>query len=176
MPQFGTLELPVSSQPPTEIVSKKGLAEVLGVHPSRITQLIGKGLPLEPNGRVSITKAKDWIAANVDQHRRKMLGGTGQQRPGTAVRVELDSVRVERARLELERERGNLIDRKAVEAAVFARARSERDAHMAWVVRTAPIVAVRLGIDAAALLAALEAEMRVHLQDLASRPIGDLSP
>ena len=178
MVQFGALGLDLSSQPPIDIVSKKAVAGVLGVHPSRVTQLIARGMPIEPNGRVSITKAKAWVAANLDPSRTKMLGGQGaaaSRSTASTVRVELDTVRVARATLELERSRGNLVDRKAVEAAVFARARAERDAHMTWVVRVAPMVAARLGVDAVALMALLESEMRQHLAQLADRSLSELA-
>lgn len=179
MAQFGTLALDVPNQPAPDVVTKKAVAEVLGVHPSRVSQLIAQGMPTEPNGRVSIAKARAWVAANLDPSRAKILRGTGQGVPSTsggAIRVELDTVRVARARLELERQRGTLIDRQSVEAAVFARARAERDAHMAWAVRVAPTIAVRLGIDGAALLAQLEAEMRLHLEQLAAQSLSQLVP
>ncbi len=150
---------------------------MLGVHPSRVSQLIKQGMPTEPNGRVSIAKARAWAAAPLDPTRAKILRDTGQGRPssaGGAIRVELDTVRVARARLELERQRGTLVDRQSVEAAVFARARAERDAHMAWAVRIAPVIAVRL--DAAVLLAQLEAEMRLHLEHLAGLSLQELLP
>jgi len=179
MAQFGALGLELSGQPAPDVVSKKAVAEVLGVHPSRVSQLIARGMPTEPNGRVSIAKARAWAAEHLDPTRAKILRGNGQgaaSAGASTVRIELDSVRVARARLELERQRGALIDRKAVEAAVFARARAERDTHMAWTVRVAPTIAVRLGIDAAQLLAQLEAEMRLHLEQLAAQPLLELAP
>lgn len=179
MAQFGALGLDLSSQPAPDVVTKKAVAELLGVHPSRVSQLIKQGLPTEPNGRVSIVKARAWVAAHLDPTRAKILRGTGQgahSTSGGAIRVELDTVRVARARLELERQRGTLIDRQSVEAAVFARARAERDAHMAWAVRIAPVIAVRLGLDAAVLLAQLEAEMRLHLEHLAGLSLQELVP
>lgn len=179
MAQFGALGLDLASQPAPDVVTKKAVAEVLGVHPSRVSQLIKQGMPTEPNGRVSIAKARAWAAAHLDPTRAKILRDTGQGRPssaGGAIRVELDTVRVARARLELDRQRGALVDRQSVEAAVFARARAERDAHMAWAVRVAPVIAVRLGIDAAVLLAQLEAEMRLHLEQLAGLSLQELLP
>lgn len=177
MSQFSDLGLDLSGQPTADVVSKKGLAQVLEVHPSRVTQLIGQGMPTEPNGRVSIAKARAWISENVDPNRRKMLqpNGHGAARSGSsAVRLELDGTKLDRARIDLERLRGNLVDRQAAEAAIFARARAERDAHMAWVVRTAPMLAVKLGVDAAVVLAMMDVEMRRHLEDLAARPLSEL--
>lgn len=169
------LPVPEGTAPP-DIVSKKGLAGIFGVHPSRITQMIAKGLPLEPNGRVSVTKARAWIADNVDPDRRKIL--RDNDRPaygsGNAQRAELDRIRTERARLDLDKARGALVDRKAAESAIFSRARAERDAHLAWSVRVAPILAARFGLDPTAVVGVLDGEMRRHLQELADKPLAEL--
>jgi hypothetical protein len=55
---------------------------------------------------------------------------------------------------------------------VFARARAERDAHMAWVQRSAPLLAAELGADPRATFAALDRMMREHLEHLADMPLG----
>ena len=55
---------------------------------------------------------------------------------------------------------------------VFARARAERDAHMAWVQRTAPLLAAEVGADPRATFAALDRMMREHLEYLADMPLG----
>jgi hypothetical protein len=41
----------------------------------------------------------------------------------------------------LDRERGDLFNRATVRSAVFARAKAERDAHMAWIARVTPLLA-----------------------------------
>jgi len=158
----------------SDLVSKSSAAAALGVSPARVTQLIAEGLPVEPRGRISLAKAKAWCADNLDGGRAR-AGGGGKTGAATRVRIELDRVRVERARLELEKARGALVDRKAAEAAIFARARAERDAHLAWVVRVAPTVAVQLGVDGAELQRLLELEMRQHLEELACRALAELT-
>ena len=55
---------------------------------------------------------------------------------------------------------------------VFARARAERDAHMAWVQRTAPLLAAEVWADPRATFAALDRMMREHLEYLADMPLG----
>ncbi len=178
MAQIGTLGLEVpGGTPPPDIVTKRGFADLLEVHPSRITQLVAQGLPVEPNGRISVSKASAWIDANLDPDRRKVLRPSDKQPLGAAksARAEFDRIRTDRARLELEKARGALVDRKAVESAIFARARAERDAHLAWAARLAPIVATRFGIDHVAVLELLDAELRRHLQDLADRPLAELT-
>ena len=65
-----------------------------------------------------------------------------------------------------------LVETAAATRTVFARARAERDAHMAWVQRTAPLLAAELGADPRATFAALDRMMREHLEHLADLPLG----
>jgi len=62
--------------------------------------------------------------------------------------------------MRIEREQGKLIDADEARRTVFARARAERDAHLAWVQRTAPLLAAELGADPRATFAALDRMMR----------------
>jgi len=45
-----------------DLTTKARLARAIGISKARISQLIGRGLPVEPDGKVSIAKAKAWIA------------------------------------------------------------------------------------------------------------------
>jgi hypothetical protein len=83
-------------------------------------------------------------------------------------------VKVQRAKLAYERERGDLVNRSAVKVAVYARAKAERNAHMAWVARVTPLLAAELGADPARTFAALDRLMREHLVDLARIPLPEL--
>jgi phage terminase Nu1 subunit (DNA packaging protein) len=150
-------------------VSKSGMAEILGVVPGRITQLIGMGLPVLPSGRIEVAAGRAWYEANINPDRRK-------HRPDghLSAAEELKRIRVQQARLDLQRAQGALIDRKAAETVIFARARAERDAHLAFVARISPALAQRLEIDPAKLFAELDREMRDHLAKLAETPIEEL--
>jgi hypothetical protein len=75
-------------------------------------------------------------------------------------------VKVQRAKLAFEREQGQLVETLAATRTVFARARAERDAHMAWVQRTAALLAAEVGADPRATFAALDRMMREHLEYL----------
>ncbi|WP_444870379.1 hypothetical protein ACTTAF_17495 [Rhodobacter capsulatus] len=81
-------------------------------------------------------------------------------------------VKVQRAKLAFEKEQGQLVETLAATRTVFARARAERDAHMAWVQRTAPLLAAEVGADPRATFAALDRMMREHLEYLADMPLG----
>ena len=77
----------------------------------------------------------------------------------------------EKAELAVKVRRDELVDRAKARRAVFARARADRDMHMAWVMRTVPVIAAEIGVDEHKLFAALDAAMREHLQMLAATPL-----
>jgi len=152
------------------VLSKAGFAKLLGVTPGRVSQMVEKGLPLTPSGKVPVAEGRAWYEANIRQRKR------APDPAGETDRARLERIRADQAELELARARGALVDRREVERHVFARARAERDAHLAWVARVAPAVATEIGADPAALFAALDREMRRHLEQLAETPAGELSP
>lgn len=69
--------------------------------------------------------------------------------PMAEVRRQHEIVKVARARLRLETEKGRLINRDEVKVAIFNRARRERNAHLAWALRVAPQLAAELAVDPA---------------------------
>ncbi len=80
-------------------------------------------------------------------------------------------VRVANARLRFDKERGKLISKDEVKVLVFNRARKERNAHLAWIMRAAPLMAADLGVDPALLFTVLDRHVRDHLADLAKTPL-----
>ena len=84
-------------------------------------------------------------------------------------------VKVQRAKLALERERDELVSREAVRIAVFSWARQERDSWLAWCRRVVPLVASETGANPGTLFAVLDRHVREHLNDLAE-PLLDIEP
>lgn len=163
-------------QPREASISKSEFAKELGVTPGRISQLIAKGLPVLPSGRISPAAARDWYETNVDPSRRKPPPGEEPARFGRqTLKDEIDTERLATARMKRQHLEQTLIDRQTAEAAIFARARAERDAHLAWVVRMAPQLAAHVGCDPAAVFSFLDQEMRLHLAALAERPLEALT-
>jgi len=159
---------------PAETLSKKGFAELIGVSPGRVSQLIAGGLPVEPNGRIHVARGKAWVAENVDPNRRR---ASLDDRPAPVIhspRAAREVSEAEIARLKAERLGGHLIDRSATLRTVESRARAERDAWIGWVNRAAPELASATGADLAAVVAALDRLVRDQLVMLASLPLGDL--
>jgi hypothetical protein len=100
---------------------------------------------------------------------RNALPGQGESATASLTRL-----KAERLALAVERERGNLLDRREAERLIFERARAERDAHLAFVSRIAVPLAAETGADPSALFAALDREMRAHLAELAATPFAEL--
>lgn len=157
--------------------TKTEFAARVGLTKGRISQLVADGLPVRADGRIDVEAGLAWMERNLDPSRRGK-GGTvssGASAPSVAeVRRMLMLVQVQRARLAYDKERGQLIDAGAAKATIFARARAERDAHMAWVQRAAPLIAAETGADPQATFAVLDRLMREHLEHLADTPLGEL--
>lgn len=155
-----------------EAVSKGFFAELMGITPGRVSQLIGQGLPVRLDGKINVAEGREWFEANVNRR-------AGNAEPAQAPRMsELAEARLARERAQSEllqqkaaKQAGRLVDRAAVERAAFERARAERDAHIGFAARIAPRIAAELGVDARALFAALDREMREHLNRLADTPL-----
>ncbi len=151
-----------------ETVSKKGFAEMIGVSPGRVSQMIEAGLPVEPNGRISVKKGSAWVDANVDSNRRRAVlpGGSPAAPTGTA-RAQRDAAEAVIAQLKAEKLAGNLIDRRMALRVVESRARLERDSWIAWCNRAAPALATATGADIALVVAELDRMVREQLASLA---------
>jgi hypothetical protein len=155
--------------------TKTAFAARVGLTKGRISQLVAEGLPVRADGRIDVAVGLAWIEDNLDPARRNR-GGAAVPTRATTTLVEAkrlhEIVKVQRARLAFEREQGKLIDADEARRTVFARARAERDAHLAWVQRSAPLLAAELGADPRATFAALDRMMREHLVHLADLPLG----
>lgn len=85
-----------------------------------------------------------------------------------------DAIQAERlALLQIQRRKleGELIERAAAQAAVYARAKAERDAHLAWLQRLTPVLAAELDVDPKLLFSRLDHHLREHLNDLSRLPL-----
>ena len=90
------------------------------------------------------------------------------------VRRQHEIVKVARARLRLETEKGRLISRDEIKVAIYNRARRERNAHLAWALRVSPQLAAELAVDPALMFTALDRHLREHLADLSKTPLLEL--
>lgn len=153
-------------------VSKGYFAQMLGISPGRVSQLIEQGLPVRLDGRIDVDAGREWFEANVNRR-------AGNPEPTQAPRMsELAAARLSREQAQSEllqqkaaRQAGRLVDRAEVERAAFERARAERDAHIGFAARVAPRIAGELGVDPRSLFALLDREMREHLHRLSDTPL-----
>ena len=85
----------------------------------------------------------------------------------TQARTAHEIAKAQRARIEVQRLREEVVDRAQATAEVFRLARRERDAWVNWPARVAALMAAELGLDAHAMQKVLEAHVRDHLNELA---------
>jgi len=157
--------------------TKTAFADRVGLTKARISQLVADGLPVRPDGKIDVEIGLAWIENNLDPARR-YKGGSPNTTNRSATLAEAkrvhEIVKIQRAKLAFEREQGKLIDADRAEQTVFARAKAERDAHIAWVQRSAPIMASELGVETGPVFTVLDRLMREHLEQLSSTPLGGL--
>ena len=85
----------------------------------------------------------------------------------TQARTAHEIAKAQRARIQVQRLREEVVDRAQATAEVFRLARRERDAWVNWPARAAALMAAEFGLDAHAMQKVLEAHVREHLNELA---------
>jgi hypothetical protein len=98
------------------------------------------------------------------------VGGAFAAPPGTSfsqAKTMHEIAKAQRARIQVQRLKDEVIDRARALAVVFRLARQERDAWVNWPARVAAQMAVELGTDPHRMQKVLEAHVRDHLAELA---------
>ena len=85
----------------------------------------------------------------------------------TQARTAHEIAKAQRARIEVQQLRDEVVDRAQATSEVFRLARRERDAWVNWPARVAALMAAELGLDAHAMQKVLEGHVRDHLNELA---------
>lgn len=169
----GFLPISQTSVAPATL-SKKAFGEAIGISAGRVSQMIAMGLPVEPNGRVDLTKGRAWVSEHIDPNRRRAAVPDGSPLGFASSRAEREASDAKTARLKAERMEGNLIDRTAALRAIETRARAERDAWISWVNRVASAVASATDSDLGLVVALLDRLVRDQLATLAEMTIEGL--
>lgn len=158
------------------------LAKILAVSKGRVSQLTAAGMPKRPDGLFDVAEAQAWVFANVERRPARQSAPQSPvasfQTPASdyaALRAEHEALKRDLTALKVAQETGAIVRKDDVQAAIYARARLEREAHENFVIRTAPLLAAELGIAEASMLAALDKHMRQHLEDLSRMPLEMLS-
>ena len=85
----------------------------------------------------------------------------------TQARTAHEIAKAQRARIQVQRLREEVVDRAHATSEVFRLARRERDAWVNWPARVAALMAAELGLEPHAMQKVLEAHVRDHLNELA---------
>ena len=85
----------------------------------------------------------------------------------TQARTAHEIAKAQRARIQVQRLREEVVDRAHATSEVFRLARRERDAWVNWPARVAALMAAELGVEPHAMQKVLEAHVRDHLNELA---------
>ncbi len=103
---------------------------------------------------------------------RETLTESGQRPAGVGMtfmeaRTASEVLKVQTARINLQRLKGEVIDRARAIAHAFRFAREMRDAWLNWPARVSALMAADLGVDPHTMHTALEKHVRQHLDELA---------
>ncbi|MCK5932926.1 MAG: hypothetical protein KAG89_12230 [Fulvimarina manganoxydans] len=152
-------------------LTKKGFGQVIGVSPGRVTQMIAQGLPVEADGKIDLARGRDWYVQNIDG--RGKPPGDLFQAAGPTAKEERDFHDARLRKMKADQLAGDLVDRRAVERAIFGRARAERDAWLAFVDDAALAIAIEMKLDETAIAAILKPLVKDQLKTLAERRHAD---
>jgi hypothetical protein len=169
------MEIPMTKH---KNLTQRAFAKLVGLSHGRIAELVGEGLPVEPEGGIHPDRGRSWIANNLDPTRRlssKPLGFTSDLQPPDAsplaqMRTKKLQAEARLAELDVLRRTRALVLRADVTSAAFGRARFERDAWHGWAARAASELASTCGSDAGITFTTLDRLVREHLADLAKTP------
>lgn len=109
------------------------------------------------------------VAAVRETHQQAASDGLGEGSTVTyaKARAAREAIAAQTAKLRLQRLKGELVDRRAVEAHVFDLARKERDSWLQLPARVSANMAAELDVDAHAMEQLLDRVIRDHLSQLA---------
>ena len=156
-------------------VSLREYARRRGVSHVAVMKAIRAGrLTPEPDGTLDPAKADAQWDARTDPARRPeppedesaQADETPPTEPTREERAH-EIAKAQRARIQVQRLRAEVVDRAQATAEVFRLARRERDAWVNWPARVAALMAAELGLDAHAMQKVLEGHVRDHLNELA---------
>ena len=114
---------------------------------TRLKKLLAEGLPRRGK-KIPAARAAAWLAENLD-HERKDHWSNGGDADGAAslneLRRQREMLKIDVSRLALARASGEVLERVAVQRFISARARTERDAWLAWASAASARLAAALG-------------------------------
>ena len=150
----------------TELITKSEFARELGVTPSRVSQMVRDGLPVDTgSGKVCKAEAMEWVSANVH--------GTGDADPDSllAARTRAANALAASREFDLGVKRGKFADKAETFAMMRTFRRQTEAALNELAPKYGPALADALGVDTARATAAL-----ADVIEALTRDLGRLSP
>jgi terminase small subunit / prophage DNA-packing protein len=152
-------------------LSKGAFAKAIGVTPGRVSQMIAKGLPVEPGGKIDVARGKLWINDNIDigrsvsQSQSAFAFSEEKHRHSlTAEKTRLAKQQADAAELKNEVLRGDLVKAGDVEREWAGILRKVRSGVLAVTSRIRQQLPHLTAHDASLI----EAELRLALETLAN--------
>jgi hypothetical protein len=137
---------------------------------TRMKRLVAEGLPVT-DGKVPVKRATKWLRENVDASRKDHWNGDGASL--NELRRQREAIKIDAGRLELAKASGAVIERSVVRKFLTERANMERSAWLSWASAASTRLAASLCVDTGKVFGLLEAEVRDHLRQLASKALKD---
>jgi hypothetical protein len=164
---------------PSEPLQKSAFARLIGCAPARITEFVSRGIlrspAITPAGLVVPALAVAQLVAA-----GSMLPRAGVPAPRPALtetaatpptydqaRAEHEALKVQMAELKLAERRGELVPKALADHVLFDCTRALRDSWIGWPPRVAAVMAAKLKVDPALLLAELDRAVKAHLAAVA---------
>ena len=158
----------------TDPITRTEFGQRFKLGKTRMKKLLAEGLPTK-DGKIPTKEASAWLKANLDPARRDHWNGNGVDTSLNELRRQREALKIEVGRLELEKAKGDIVDRATVREFIAGRAQMERDAWTAWVSAASARLAATLGVDTGKVFTLLETEVRDHLRRLSSKPLAEVA-
>lgn len=165
---------------PERIENKSQFAERVQLSKARVSQLVARGLPLTPDGRVRVVEALRWLRENIATESGRPSGsfegstGNGAAEELETAKIRLTLAQAERAEMENAVRRGELVSKQEVIRAGRAVTRTTRDMFMNFSARHGAEIASELAVDPGTLIGLLESHIRQALNEAADQPMPDV--
>lgn len=159
---------------PEKLIKKSDFARLLEVSKPRVSQMVAMGCPTSDDGLIPVDRALAWVAANVNRVARGPADGV---KPGAAeddlpslveARTRLILFQCQRAKLSLEKDGGNLIERAVAAKAVAGYFRLLGDRFVNFGNRYGQQIAAAAGADPKIIMAGIDQAMRAHMAEIAA--------
>jgi hypothetical protein len=163
---------------PSEPLQKATFARLIGCAPARITEFVSRGIlrppAITPAGLVVPALAVAQLVAagsmlpraDVPAPRAPMTEAAAAPTYDQA-RAEHEALKVQMAELKLAERRGELVPKALADHVLFDCTRALRDSWIGWPPRVAAVMAAKLKVDPALLLAELDRAVKAHLAAVA---------